>query len=257
MPLVPIIIAAIVALGGGTAALADSAKPGDALYSIDQFVEQLRERFTTRLDVKTQLLAKFADERVAELAAIEGTDPSQLSETAQQLWQEHRQEAIERVTASIAKVEANQTKFKEWLAEETDSDQQAIWQKVITQLDEVKARREARLAELQTQTSPGTPLRNSLREEFKQAREEHKEALEQIREEAKQEWEELREAQKQAQEDAREADRDDDDDDDDQDEVEEEDDNGNDSDEDEDENEDDDDDDGNGGNDGSSSGSSN
>ena len=252
MPLVPIIIAAIVALGGGTAALADSAKPGDALYSVDQFVEQLRERFTTRLDVRTQLLAQFADERVSELAAIEGTDPSQLSEAAQQLWQEHRQEAIERVTASIAKVEANQTKFQEWLAEEADSNQQAIWQKVITQLDEVKARREARLAELQAKTFPGTPLRNSLREEFKQAREEHKEALEQIREEAKQDWEELREAQKQAQEDAKEADRDDDDD---QDEVEEEDDNGNDSDEDEDENEDDDDD--NSGNNGSSSGSSN
>lgn len=203
MPLIPIIIAAIIALGGGTATLANSAKPGDALYPVDQLVERIQEKLTTNPEARTQLLALFADERVSELADIEKIDPAKLTETAKQKWEEHRQEAIDRVTTSIAKVTTNQDKFKERLAAETDADKKAVLQKIITHLDEVKAKREARLAELQAKTFPGLPVRD-LKEELKQAREDHKDELEKIREQAKQEWEKFREDRKQEQERTRE-----------------------------------------------------
>ncbi|MFH0905567.1 MAG: DUF5667 domain-containing protein [bacterium] len=196
MPLIPIIIAVIIALGGGTASLANSAKPGDTLYPIDQLVEQIREKLATGPEARTQLLAQFADERVAELAEIEKVDPAKLTEAAKQRWEEHRQEAIGRVTTSIAKVTANQDKFKERLAAETDAAKKAIWQKIVAHLDEVKAKREARLTELQSKTFPGLPLR-ALKEELIRAREAHKQELEQIREQVKQEWEKIRENRKQ------------------------------------------------------------
>lgn len=199
MPLAPIIIAILIALGGGTATLANSAKPGDALYPVDQLIEQIREKLATSPETKTQLLAQFADERVAELAKLETIDPAKLTETAQQLWEKHRQEAINRVTTSIAKVTANQDKFEERLATATDSAQKAILQKIVTHLDEVQAKREARLTELQNKTFPGLPLRD-LKEELKQAREEHRQELNQIREQAKQEWEAAEAAWQQAKE---------------------------------------------------------
>lgn len=196
MPLFPIIFAIVLALGGGTASLANSAKPGDTLYPIDKFIEKIQEKLTANPEVRTKLLSVLADERVKELEEIHNIDTTKLTEIAKQKWEEHRQEAIDRVTTSIAKVTANQDKFKERLASETDAGKKAVLQKIITHLDEVKAKREARLTALQSKTFPGLSTKN-LKEAFKQAREDHKDELEKIREQAKQEWEDFREARKQ------------------------------------------------------------
>lgn len=195
MPLIPIIIALIIALGGGTATLANSAKPGDTLYPVDQLVERIQEKLTTNPAAKTELLAKFADERVAELADLEKIDPTKLTATAQQLWEQHRQNAIDGVTTSIAKVTANQDKFKERLAAETDSAKKAVLQKIIDHLNAVIAKRNARLTDLQNKTFPGRPTAD-LKAALEKAREDHKQEIEQIREDAKQAWENWKEENK-------------------------------------------------------------
>ncbi|MEA1909871.1 MAG: hypothetical protein U9M89_02540, partial [Patescibacteria group bacterium] len=45
MGIIPWIVAGVLALGSGTAVLADNANPGDALYGVDQKMEEFQERF--------------------------------------------------------------------------------------------------------------------------------------------------------------------------------------------------------------------
>lgn len=204
MPLIPIIAAIILVLGGGTASVANSAKPGDALYSVDQFIEQLQEKFTAGPEAKANLLAKLADERVVELTALENVDVTKLTETAQQLWEQHRQDAIERVNASIARINATQDKFEERLKAATDPDEQANLQKIVDHLGEVSVKRADRLTELENKTFPGLGIGQTLKQALEQARETRKQELEQIREETKNQLEQQLEAQKQAREQLRE-----------------------------------------------------
>jgi len=187
MPLVPIIIALVLAIGGGTATFANTAKPGDALYPVDQLIEQIQEKLTSSPEAKTELLAKFADERVQELGELNDLDSTKLTETAKQLWESHRQEAIDRVTISIARVTANQEKFEERLATEADSAKQAVLQKIVAQLDEVMAKRATKLNDLQAKTFPGLPQLN-LKLELEESQVAHQQEIEQIREQAKQLW---------------------------------------------------------------------
>ena len=63
-----IIIAIILALGvGGTISTADNARPGDALFGIDQAVENARIAFAGDDNKKDELRIKFAEERVKEI----------------------------------------------------------------------------------------------------------------------------------------------------------------------------------------------
>jgi hypothetical protein len=73
-----IIIALVAALGiGGTAVVADTARPGDALFGLDQAVEHVQLAFTKNEAKKDNLRIKFAEERlkeVNELVQEEKTD---------------------------------------------------------------------------------------------------------------------------------------------------------------------------------------
>jgi uncharacterized protein (DUF433 family) len=66
-----IIIALVAALGvGGTVTVADSARPGDALYNVDRAVENVRLAVTKNETKRDELRVRFAQERVKEVDEI-------------------------------------------------------------------------------------------------------------------------------------------------------------------------------------------
>lgn len=186
MPLIPILIAALIALGGGTAALADSAKPGDFLYLVDQWVEKVQEKFAISDEAKATLLARFSEERLQELQDILATDPTQLATRARQLWEQHKEDAVNRVAASIERANAVKERFEEKLQGASEEDT-AKFQKVIDTMDEIVARREQRMDTIQSKEFPGlgqVPLQQQIR----QWAQENKDELKQIREQIKEEF---------------------------------------------------------------------
>jgi hypothetical protein len=79
--MIALIIAVVLAIGtGGTIVVADSAKPGDALFGIDQGVEKIRLSISSD-DNKEELKIKFAQERVDELEELVDEAESDDSDT--------------------------------------------------------------------------------------------------------------------------------------------------------------------------------
>ena len=192
MPFLPILIAILLAGGAGTAALANNAKPGDALYPVDQWLERVQTKLAVSESTRAELYAKFSAERLQELEDIDSVDPTELSDAAKALWEEHQQEAIDRLGKSIEQVTALQEKFQEKLAAATNDSEKAAFQRVLDNLARVKARRDERLQQLSDQTFPGLG-RLPIIEELKKWQEIAKDEREQIREQIKNEFENQRE----------------------------------------------------------------
>lgn len=77
-PMVPYIVAVFFLLGaGGTAAAAESARPGDILFPIDQALEDVRLALANNDDAKARLKIAFAEERLAELKSLIDEDNQQ------------------------------------------------------------------------------------------------------------------------------------------------------------------------------------
>ena len=184
MPLIPLVIALVIALGGGTAALADSAKPGDALYPIDQWIERIQERITQAPEAKAGLFAKFSEERLAELKALQELDPSEWPEAMKAKFEEHKQDAVARVAKSIERVNTVQTKFEEKLAAAKTEAEREAFQKIVEHLDEVMAKREERMNAIEARDINQIPIRAKLREwrgeSAKEMLELHREVLKQL-----------------------------------------------------------------------------
>lgn len=69
-PMIPLMIAAVMFLGvGGTAAIADNSRPGDALFGIDRATEEVRIAFAGKAKA-ADLKARFAEERLNEVRAL-------------------------------------------------------------------------------------------------------------------------------------------------------------------------------------------
>ena len=191
MPFLPILFAILLAGGFGTATLANSASPGDPLYNVDQWMERVQQRLTNKVEAKAGLYAKLSEERLKELEELRNTDPSQLPEKAKALWEEHQQEAIERLTKSIEQVAAVQDKFEEKLAATTDVGQKPVFQKIVDHLDSVQQRREDKLTRVEDRTFPGLP-NLELRQKMQELRQEHQQEMRGLREQISQEFKYLR-----------------------------------------------------------------
>ena len=185
MPLIPIIIAALIAFGGGTAALADSAKPGDFLYPVDQWVERFQERVTWTQEAKAGLMARFSEERMAELQGLLAMDPEQMKEKIQTRWEQHKEQATQRLAESIERVNTVRERFEEKLAN-AGEEQQVQYQKVIETMDEIIARRELKMEEVESSEFPGmgqVPIRQRVLQWARENQQEMEQVREQIREE--------------------------------------------------------------------------
>ena len=141
MPIIPIILAVLVAGGVGTAALADTAKPGDLLYPIDQFVERVQEKMPMSQGNRAIFWGKLSSERSEELLRLREIDPSTLTEGAKARWEQHQENAVERLAAHIERTDAIKAKFQEKI-EATDNEAEiTAFQRVITNLESAEARR--------------------------------------------------------------------------------------------------------------------
>jgi hypothetical protein len=166
MPFVPFIIAILLAGGVGTAALADSATPGSALYGLDQAMERIQERFTTRAEAKAQLWARFSEERAEELAVLRGMSLEEMTEKARERWEERHQRAIDHLAASLERTNALQEEFQEKLKSAENDDQRAAFERVLENLEDVAERREARIEEAEAHEFTGIgglPIREQVR----------------------------------------------------------------------------------------------
>lgn len=67
-----LVIMAIVTLlgGGGVLVAADAAVPGDALYGLDQQIEEVRLKLTSRPEARAELQLAFAKERLTEMQKL-------------------------------------------------------------------------------------------------------------------------------------------------------------------------------------------
>ena len=191
MPFLPILIFVLLA-GGTTTALANSAKPGDALYPLDQWMERAQTKMSLSASTRAALYAKFDAERLEELVDISNLDTTKLSAEAKAVWGEHQQEAIDHLAKSIEQVTALQLKFQEKLALAANDSEKAAFQRVLDNLARVKTRREERLKELNDQEFPGLGKLQILKK-LEAWREASKDEREQIREQIKDEFENIRE----------------------------------------------------------------
>src|SRR3989344_9598601 len=72
--MIGIFIALMIALGvGGTASVADNARPGDVLFGVDRAVENVRLSLAGE-EKKNELRIKFAEERVSEIEDLAKED---------------------------------------------------------------------------------------------------------------------------------------------------------------------------------------
>ena len=149
MPLIPVLIAAIIALGGGTAVLADTAKPGDALYPMDQWVERMQEKMTFSEKSKAGLYARMSEERAEEMKALYELDPETFTEKKLAIWEDHKQESLGRLAISIEKAELIRNKFETKLAEAKDGNEAKAFELVIDRMDEIIARRELKIEDFE------------------------------------------------------------------------------------------------------------
>ena len=155
MPFIPIIIAVLFAGGVGTAALADTAKPGDFLYPVDQYMEQVQERTSMSEPVRARFWARVSNERADELLALRKIDPANLSEQDKETLAQHQEKAVERLAIGIERVEAIQVKFQEKMDATENESTKTAFQRVLTNLEEVENRREARIEAIETGECPG------------------------------------------------------------------------------------------------------
>ncbi|KKT52874.1 MAG: hypothetical protein VE96_C0006G0001, partial [candidate division Kazan bacterium GW2011_GWA1_44_22] len=155
MGFIPWIIIGLLAIGGGTAAVADNAVPGDALYNLDQAIERWQEKFATSDNWKANLFNKLSEERLAEWQALQNIDPSTLTSRAKELWEQHNEAAAERLAASIERLNELQARFEEKMAAAEGENQKAAFQRIIDQLNKVEGRRAERLEEIKDREFPG------------------------------------------------------------------------------------------------------
>lgn len=156
MPIIPLIIAVLVVGGAGTAVLADSAKPGDLLYPVDQIVERIQEKMPMSQSNRAMFWGELSDERAEELLALRNMNPNQFrNAVALKNWERHKEMAVERLAIHIEKVEAIQAKFQEKISATDNEAEITAFQRVIANLEAAKVRREARIEAVESRGFPG------------------------------------------------------------------------------------------------------
>lgn len=122
-PMIPVIIALMLILGGtGTALAADQAAPGDALFGVDRALEQVRLNFTFGEANRARVMQEIAIERDQELQKLqsqngETIEPArtQAQEYAGHAYQEATQALEQARLEQVQQSEQNQTRTEQQL----------------------------------------------------------------------------------------------------------------------------------------------
>ncbi|MFH0912169.1 MAG: DUF5667 domain-containing protein [Patescibacteria group bacterium] len=150
------IIAGVLVLGGGTAVVADSAVPGDPLYNLDQAMEQWQEKWISGSDQsRAKFNTRLIEERMQEWEALQDINPEELTSKALELWQQHNEDAAERISARVERLHVLQADLTNKLAEETNTQKQAVLQKLLNNLGTAEEKRMEKLNEVKERAFPG------------------------------------------------------------------------------------------------------
>jgi len=183
------IIAIIIALGGGTAVLADSANPGDFLYPVDQWVEGIQGRFMRSDEARAIWQARLGEERLKEYQALHSIDPANLTEEQAALLEQHRQEATERLQNRLKGIRNAQERLEAKLESATDDTVYQGVENALKRLEEIEARQEARIAEIERGID-FPKINAEAKRKFEEMRREHKAEMEKIREQIREQIDE-------------------------------------------------------------------
>lgn len=189
MPLIPMIIAILIALGGGTAALADSANPGDFLYPVDQWVEGIQGRFMRSDEAKAVWQARLGEERLKEYRVLHGINPADMTDKQVALLEQHRQEATERLQNRLKGIRNAQEQLEAKLEVATDDVVYQGVEKALGRLEEIEARQETRIAEIE-EGIEFPKLDPEIKRRFEEMRREHQKRMEQIQEQIREHMDE-------------------------------------------------------------------
>jgi len=119
MPIIPVLAAIILAGAGATAVVADEAKPGDALYGIDQAMEQVQERLTFTPELKENLQLRLAGERLREYVGLQNATQNAPNEEVKTRFLALQEKLKERFNRRIERLEGRMEKLQNRL-EDTD-----------------------------------------------------------------------------------------------------------------------------------------
>lgn len=155
MPLIPFILALVIAIGTGTIVSADNANPGDALYGLDQFMENFQEKWPMSESRKARFFGRLSEERALELLELRNIDPETLDEKAQARWEMHHDKTVEKLAISIEKLEAFTIKFEEKLDSADSDEQKEAFQKKLDYLTTAKERTETKMVDIDNQEFAG------------------------------------------------------------------------------------------------------
>ena len=159
MGIIPWIIAGVMAFGGSTAVLADSANPGDPLFTVDQKMEQFQERFMLWNDnIKLRFHARISNERLVELKELQKVSPEELPIKAKELWEKHQVEAVERLERHVEKVHELQVHFEERLDEAESEVVKERIQRKIDRVNIIEEKRTENLSKLSEKEFPGVEM---------------------------------------------------------------------------------------------------
>lgn len=147
MPIIPLILAAIFVAGSGTVVLADTAKPGDALYPVDLWAETIQARFATDNDAKVRLLANSNQERLTELVAVSNTSNTAAGDKLA----DSKAEALARLTANGERLEILRVKFEEKAQLAQDPRQKEKFLAISTRIAELQVQMENRMKSIEAQ----------------------------------------------------------------------------------------------------------
>ncbi|MBD3280824.1 hypothetical protein GF389_04855 [Candidatus Dojkabacteria bacterium] len=115
-------------VGTGAVLAADSAKPGDVLYPLDQLGEDVQRAFTTNDDERAELEMKILDERKEELEALEEADDGRIEDAIDHLEEQEStvQERLRAMNENSEMDEGEKTRVTERSEEQVEAHEQVI-----------------------------------------------------------------------------------------------------------------------------------
>jgi adenosylmethionine-8-amino-7-oxononanoate aminotransferase len=127
-PLIILGLIAILGMGGaGVAAASDSARPGDALYTVDQFTERVKMAFMNSPEAQAKFLATLASERLEEAQSLAEENRVAHVEQALTRFEEHLAAAQKKAAEAKARGK-NVDEIQALLAENTLKHQETLEQ---------------------------------------------------------------------------------------------------------------------------------
>jgi len=188
MPLLLWIIAGLIVVGGGTtAAVADNSVPGQPLYGFDTKMEQFQERFLLWSgEMKTKFQERVSKERLQELEKLQNAKPEDVATIAQDLWEQHIEDAVSRIESRIDRLHEWQAELTVRLETATTDAEKAKIQKWLDRLSKLEDHRTEQLSKVEDREFPGTAAVIKRIENFREWQNLPKVEKEQVKEQVKQ-----------------------------------------------------------------------